>query len=65
MSKIKLYKLQANNSQLKELSDMETINVIGGYDNEETESTRDVIQKAMIEAVTRSDMLRNSKPINK
>ena len=64
MSRIKLYELEANKSQLKELNDTETINVIGGYD-EETESTRDVIQKAMIEAVTRSDMLRNSKPTNK
>ncbi|MDJ0594026.1 MAG: hypothetical protein QNJ72_29275 [Pleurocapsa sp. MO_226.B13] len=59
MSKIKFYELEVNSSELKELNDLETLSVIGGYDDEEAESTRDIIQRAMKEAVTRSDMSRN------
>ncbi len=59
MSKIKFYELEVNSSELKELNDLETVSVIGGYDEEEVESTRDIIQRAMKEAVTRSDMSRN------
>ena len=58
MSKIKINELSVNKSQLKELNDVETVIVIGGYD-EEAESSRDMIQRAMQEAVTRSDMSRN------
>ena len=60
MSKIKISELEPNKSQLKELQDLETMAIIGGYD-EESESSRDLIQKAMREAVTRSDMSRNHK----
>ena len=59
MSKIKINQLQVNKSQLKDLKDFETIKIIGGYDEENNESSRDIIQKAMTEAVTRSDMSRN------
>jgi|GEM_PF-4965794 len=58
MSKIKINELEVNKSRLEDLNDLETIIIIGGYD-EETESSRDMIQRAMQEAVMRSDMSRN------
>lgn len=61
MSKIKFYELEVSNSQLRELNDLESISVIGGYDGE-TQSSQETIQRAMQEAVTRSDILRNSNP---
>ena len=61
MSRIKITELEPNKSQLKELNDLETIRIVGGYD-EESESSRDMIQRAMQEAVTRSDMSLNCKP---
>ena len=62
MSRIKITQLQPNESQLQDLNDFETIKIIGGYDDEESESSSDMIQRAMQEAVTRSDMSLNSKP---
>ena len=59
MAKIKINELEVNKSQLKDLSDIETITVIGGYDDEETKSSRDMIQRAMQAAVNRSDMSQN------
>ena len=57
MSRIKINELEPNKSQLKDLNDFETIKIIGGYD-EESESSRDKIQRAMLEAITRSDKSR-------
>lgn len=56
MSIIKIKELKANStkSQLQELSDLETANIIGGCDEEE-KSARNIIQKAMEQAVIRSD----------
>lgn len=61
MSKIKIYDLEANNSELKELNYLEAVNITGGSD-EEAESSQDIIQKAMEEAVMRSDILNNGNP---
>ncbi len=61
MAKITINELKVNQSQIQDLSDIETVTVIGGYDEEETESSRDMIQRAMKEAVMRSDMSQNSR----
>ena len=60
MSKIKINELKVNStkSQFQELSDLETANIIGGCDQEE-QSSRKIIQKAMQEAVMRSDACLN------
>lgn len=58
MSKIKFFELKPNTSQLKELNDLELANIVGGYDKE-AESSKEVIQKAMEEAVMRSDLSLN------
>ena len=60
MSKIKINDLKSTStkSQLQELSDLETANIIGGYDEEE-QSSRNIIQKAMEQAVMRSDACLN------
>ena len=62
MSKIQILELKQNNSDLKELNIIETVNIIGGYNNE-AESSRDIIHKAMQEAVMRSDVSSNSNRI--
>ena len=62
MSKIQILELKPNNSDLKELNIIETANIIGGYDSE-AESSRDIIHKAMQEAVMRSDVSSNSNRI--
>ena len=59
MSKIKILQLKPDSSHLKELNIIETANIIGGY-NREAHSSRDIIQKAMQEAVIRSDIYNNS-----
>jgi len=64
MSKIKISELRPIESDLKELNDLETASIIGGYD-EEAESSQDIIQRAMQEAVMRSDLFRNSNSNNK
>ena len=64
MSKIKISELRPIESDLKELNDLETANIIGGYD-EEAESSQDIIQRAMQEAVMRRDIFRNSNSNNK
>ena len=60
MSKIKILELKPNNSHLKELNIIEAANIVGGY-TRETRSSKDIIQKAMQEAVIRSDMSKHSK----
>ena len=60
MSKIQILELKPNNCDLTELNIIETAKIIGGYDSE-TESSKDIIQKAMQEAVIRSDLSSNSK----
>ncbi|MCC0179439.1 hypothetical protein I4641_20975 [Waterburya agarophytonicola K14] len=64
MSKIKIYQLKQTNSHLKELNAFETTKIVGGYD-EETESSQDIIQKAMQEAVMRSDISLNANRANR
>ena len=64
MSKIKISELKPVKSDLKELNDLETASIIGGHD-EEAESSQDIIQRAMQEAVMRSDLFRNSNLNNK
>ena len=60
MAKIRIEELEVEKSTLKVLNEVEAIYVIGGHD-EEAESSRDIIQKAMQEAVSRSDMSMNGK----
>lgn len=63
MSKIQILELKPNNSDLKELNIIETAKIVGGYDSE-AESSKDIIQKAMQEAVMRSDVSSNSNRIS-
>lgn len=61
MSKIKIYELKVSDSEFTELNRLETVNIVGGCD-EESESSQEIIQKAMQEAVNRSDLLNNGNP---
>lgn len=72
MSKIQINELDVkDNSELKDLGDLETHNIIGGYKQVTNivpsvkVSCREVIQKAMKDALIRRDISQNSNPINK
>lgn len=57
MSKIKISELKVSDSELKELSELETGNVIGGYVER---SSDEIINKAIKNALIRSDIAQNS-----
>lgn len=66
MSKIQINELDKNNSELKELGDWETNNIIGGYKElpDMKVPSREVIQKAMKDSLMRIDISQNSNPVN-
>ena len=57
MSKIKISELKVSDSELKELSELETGNVIGGYVER---SIDEIINEAIKNALIRSDIAQNS-----
>ncbi|MDJ0570333.1 MAG: hypothetical protein QNJ53_15000 [Pleurocapsa sp. MO_192.B19] len=57
MSKIKISELKVSDSELKELSELETGNVIGGYSER---SSAEIINEAIKNALIRSDIAQNS-----
>ena len=57
MSKIKISELKVSDSELKELSELETGNVIGGYGER---SSAEIINEAIKNALIRSDIAQNS-----